>query len=99
MSSSNFEKVRGTEGLYRYLPNGKYYARFVVHGKEVRQSLKTTDRTHARRELARMQVEQARIDPTAGKISLAVLADRYLTTIRHQAPKTIAASKSIPLFF
>jgi integrase len=90
MSSSDFEKVRGTEGLYRYLPNGKYYARFTIHGKEVRQSLRTTDRAHARRELIRLQGEQARIDPGAGKITLAALADRYLATVQHHAPKTVA---------
>ncbi len=95
MSTSNFEKVRGTEGLYRYLPNGKYYARFTIHGKEVRQSLKTTDRTHARRELIRVHGEHARIDPGAGKITLAALTDRYLTTIRHQAAKTIAQKTHI----
>jgi hypothetical protein len=35
MKAVGLEKVRGTEGLYRYPPNGKYYARLVVNGKEL----------------------------------------------------------------
>jgi hypothetical protein len=44
MKTGGFEKVGGTECLYRYRSNGKYYARFVVSGKEVRRSLGTSDR-------------------------------------------------------
>ena len=36
-----FEKVG--ECLYRYTPNGTYYARLEKEGKEFRRSLKTTD--------------------------------------------------------
>ena len=58
---------------------------FELNGKETRQSLKTTDRTLAKRELVRVQREQAIVDPAAGRIALAALCDRYLATVQHQA--------------
>ncbi len=79
--ASAFEKVRGIECLYRYRPTGAYYARFQVNGKELRKSLRTDDRQIAKRSLARLQGTQAKIDPAAGKITLASLADRYLKTV------------------
>lgn len=88
VKESGFEKVRGVECLYRYLPNGKYYARFVVNGNEIRQSLRTNDRELAKRELSRIQREQTTRDPYAGNITLAGLCDRYLATVAHQASKT-----------
>ena len=39
---SAFQKVG--ECLYRYSSNGVYYARFESSGKEIRRSLRTTDR-------------------------------------------------------
>ncbi|PYJ10671.1 MAG: hypothetical protein DMF06_05665 [Verrucomicrobia bacterium] len=80
-NTSAFEKVRGIECLYRYRPTGAYYARFQINGKEVRKSLRTDDRQVAKRALAREQGKQAKIDPAAGKITLASLADRYLKTV------------------
>jgi hypothetical protein len=47
------------ECLYRYSPNGVYYARFKSGGKEIRCSLETTDREHAKRELAAKKREQS----------------------------------------
>ena len=44
-----FEKVG--ECLYRY-SNGVYYARIKIDGKEIKRSLKTTDRDFAKRKLA-----------------------------------------------
>jgi hypothetical protein len=37
-----FQKVG--ECLYRYSSNGVYYGRIRIDGKEIKQSLKTTDR-------------------------------------------------------
>jgi len=48
-----FQKVG--ECLYRYSPNGVYYARIKVDGKEIRQSLGTTDRKLANRNLANLK--------------------------------------------
>src|SRR5207302_11147284 len=90
MGNMGFEKVRGTECLYRYRPNGKYYARFAINGKEVRRSLRTTDRDFAKRELGRVQRQQEIVDPAAGNITLAALCDRYLGTVGHQADKTVS---------
>jgi integrase len=90
MDDSGFEKIRGVECLYRYRPNGHYYARFAINGKEVRRSLRTTDRDIAKRELLRVQRETTVLDPGADKITLAFLCDRYLATIAHQASKTVS---------
>jgi integrase len=53
-----FKKVG--ECLYRYLPNGKYYAWLKRGGKQKRQSLKTTDRQLAERRLLELQIKLER---------------------------------------
>jgi len=83
-----FQKVG--ECLYRYSSNGVYYARIKSSGKEIRRSLETTDRETAKRELARLREEQRHIDRSQGKLTLRELCDRYLKTVQHQKPKTIA---------
>src|SRR5215469_9402439 len=82
-----FQKVG--ECLYRYSSNGVYYARFKRGSKEVRRSLRTTDRASAQRALARLKQEQEQIDPAHGKLTIAELCDRYWATIQHQKPKTL----------
>jgi integrase len=82
-----FQKVG--ECLYRYSSNGVYYARFESSGKEIRRSLRTTDRASAQRALAWLKQEREQIDPAQGKLTLAGLCDRYSATIQHQAPKTV----------
>jgi integrase len=82
-----FQKVG--ECLYRYSSNGVYYARIKASGKEIRRSLRTTDRDLAKRNLARFKDEQRQIDRSKSKITLAELADRYLRTVQHQKPKTV----------
>jgi integrase len=86
-NKSAFQKVG--ECLYRYSSNGVYYARFESSGKEIRRSLRTTDRASAQRALAWLKQEREQIDPAQGKLTLAELCDRYSATIQHQAPKTI----------
>ncbi len=85
--NSAFQKVG--ECLYRYSSNGVYYARFESGGKEIRRSLRTTDRASAQRALAWLKQEREQVDPSQGKLTLAELCDRYLRTIQHQKPKTI----------
>jgi integrase len=84
---SAFQKVG--ECLYRYSSNGVYYARFESGGKEIRRSLRTTDRASAQRALAWLKQERDEIDPTQGKLTIAELCDRYSATVQHQKPKTI----------
>ena len=88
-----FEKVG--ECLYRYLPTGKYYARFQVNGKELRRSLGTTDRALAKRKLADLQRSLARVDLNAGRFSLGDLCERYLATVQNQRPKTVRRKRDI----
>jgi integrase len=82
-----FQKVG--ESLYRYSSNRVYYARIKVDGKEIKRSLRTTDPTLARRNLAALKAELRQIDRSQGRITLAELADRYLKTIQHQKLKTV----------
>ena len=84
---SAFQKIG--ECLYRYSSNGVYYARFESSGKEIRRSLRTTDRASAQRALAWLKQERDEIDPAQGKVTIAELCDRYSATVQHQKPKTI----------
>jgi integrase len=84
---SAFQKVG--ECLYRYSSNGVYYARFEGSGKEIRRSLRTTDRASAQRALAWLKQEREQVDPTQGKLTLAELCDRYLQTVQHHKPRTV----------
>jgi integrase len=77
------------ESLYRYSSNRVYYARIKVGGKEIKRSLRTTDPTLARRNLAALKDELRQIDRSQGRMTLAELADRYLRTVQHQKPKTV----------
>ena len=74
-NKSAFQKVG--ECLYRYSSNGVYYARFESGGKEIRRSLRTTDRASAQRALAWLKQEREQVDPAQGKLTLGELCDRY----------------------
>jgi len=86
-NKSAFQKVG--ECLYRYSSNGVYYARFENGGKEIRRSLRTTDRASAQRALGWLKQEREQTDPAQGKLTLVELCDRYLKTVQHQKPKTV----------
>jgi integrase len=77
------------ESLYRYSSNQVYYARIKMDGKEIKRSLRTTDRTLARRNLAALKDELRQTDRSQGRVTLAELVDRYLATIQHQKLKTV----------
>ena len=85
--SGVFRKVG--ECLYRYSSNGVYYARIKADGKEIRRSLRTTDRDLAKRNLKTFKEQQSQIDRSKSKITLAELCDRYLRTVQHQKPTTV----------
>jgi integrase len=85
-NKGTFRKVG--ECLYRY-SNGVYYARFKADGKEIRRSLKTTDRDLARRNLADLKKQQQQIDRSRGKLTLRELTDQWLETIQDSKRKTL----------
>jgi integrase len=87
-----FQKVG--ECLYRY-SNGVYYGRIRVEGKEIKRSLRTTDKALAKRRLAEFRDEQRQTDRSQGKITLAELCKRYLATVQHQKPKTVERKAAI----
>jgi outer membrane protein assembly factor BamB len=68
------------EYLYRYSSNGVYYARFESSGKEIRRSLRTTERASAQRALAWLKQEREEIDPAQGKLTI----DELSTAMRHR---------------
>ncbi|MEO7931533.1 MAG: hypothetical protein ABIT76_00090 [Chthoniobacterales bacterium] len=80
--------------LYRYSSNGVYYALFKHEGKQKRLSLQTTDKPMAKRLLGDRQREMGRVDASQGKLTLASLAERYLTTIQGQGGKHCRAENT-----
>jgi hypothetical protein len=76
-------------------PNGTYYARFKIRGKERRRSLNTTDKPLAKRRLADLQRAVGMTGGQGDRLTLAELCDRYLETTRNQAPATIYRKKAI----
>jgi integrase len=85
---TTFHRVR--ECLYRYGDDGCYYAKFKIGGHRVFRSLQTTDFEFAKRKLRVFRNEQQHIDRDKEKTTMRNLCDRYLDTIRHQSPITIA---------
>jgi hypothetical protein len=89
------EFARVAENLYRYSSSGVYYARFRGNGKEISRSLRTTDRTLAKRRLAETMENISKIDPKIGKMTLEELLRRYEERLSQYAPKTVATRRSI----
>jgi hypothetical protein len=73
-----FRKV--AQNLYRLESSGTYYALFKRAGKQIRRSLKTDDRTLARRRLDEFHSKVARLNPAKGanKFTFAQLGKRWL---------------------
>jgi integrase len=88
-----FEKVGPC--LYRYTTTGTYYALVKVKGKQVRRSLGTDDRALAKRRLADLHRDLLRVDVGAGRISLADLCERFLTTVANQSASTLEQKSQI----
>jgi integrase len=83
------------ECLQRYTSTGTYYARVRHRGKLILKSLKTSDRALAKRKLADFRRDLEKIDPRAGKVTVAELADRYRDSQRHLAKNTQAKKDTI----
>lgn len=66
-----------------------------VRGKQIKRSLGTHVLSEARRKLRDFKGDLARMDPAAGRVTLATLCDRYLETVGHQSPKTIRRKRDI----
>ena len=67
-STGTLQKV--CECLYRYSSNGVYYARFESGGKEIRRSLRTTDRRSAQPALGWLKQERQEVD---GQVSRSIM--------------------------
>jgi len=80
---------RVAAGLYRSSATGVYFAHVRVHGKLFRESLETRDRKTAERKLKDFRRDKERVDHRAGKISIAVLCDRYGETLDHLSASSL----------
>jgi integrase len=80
-SKNDWEKVSRSIGLYRYVPNGRYFACVRYHGKLYRKSLHTTDSAIAKRKLADFRRTLDRTDATSGNQSFAAVLDEYRATL------------------
>jgi integrase len=92
-TTGTFQKVG--ECLYRYSPNGVYYARVKRGGKETKRSLRTTDPVLAKRKLRDFRDQQQQVDPARGNVTLAQLCDRWLATKKNAKPKTLGTKTHV----
>jgi integrase len=76
-----WEKVSRAIGLYRYVPNGRYFARVRYGGKLHRKSLETTSSAIAKRRLAEFRRTLERTDAASGNKSFAGVLDEYRRTL------------------
>jgi integrase len=88
-----FQKVG--ENLYRYSSSEIYYGVFRVRGKLKWKSLKTTDKSLAKRRLAEELTKASKIDSKAGRMNLEALVQIYEETIQTFDKKTIQTRRSI----
>ena len=79
--TNTWEKVSRAIGLYRYVPNGRYFARVRYGGKLHRRSLETTNSAIAKRKLAEFRRTLERTDGASGNKSFAAVLDEYRTTL------------------
>jgi integrase len=87
--------VRVGECLYRQSLSGTYYFKGQINGTEHTQSLGTTDRAMANRELRARREKLTRLDYAAGKMALAALCERYRKTYQHQKSETVKQKNRI----
>jgi integrase len=86
---------RVATGLYRSVTSGIYFAHVRIHGKLFRESLHTSDRKTAQRKLADLRRAKSRIDPAAGRVTLAEICSRYEGTLGHLSKSSIKAKRGI----
>jgi integrase len=78
---NTWEKISRAIGLYRYVPNGRYFARVRYRGKLHRKSLETSDSALAKRRLAEFRQTLERTDAASGNKSFAAVLDDYRATL------------------
>src|SRR5207237_688988 len=61
---------RVAECLYRAEPSQVYYAVLKINGRQIRRSMKTTEREYARRRLDELRQKIRRINPTADELAV-----------------------------
>ena len=93
--SQSGEFCRVAENLYRYSASGVYYARFRANGKEVRKSLRTVDRSLAKRRLTEELENASRVDAKIGKMTLEELLRLFEERLSQFAPKTVSTRRSL----
>jgi integrase len=86
---------RVATGLYRSSISGVYFAHVRIHGKLFRESLHTADRRTAERKLSDLRRARSRIDPAAGRVTLAEICSRYEETLGHLSKSSIKAKRGI----
>ncbi len=65
----------------------------MVNRKDVRQSLRTTDLTLARRRLRDLRADLEQTGASGEQLTLRQLCDRYLETTLHRESKTVATKR------
>jgi len=73
--------VRVSECLYRSQHSDRYYALLKRGGKQIKRSLKTSDRELAKRRLAEFREKAERLNGNAGAIFFAELAKRWVDVV------------------
>jgi len=77
-----------TACLYRYNPNGQYFARVRFGGKLHRKKLGTDDYQLARRKLADFRRDLGRTDGRASNTSFGTALDKYARTFGGLSPSS-----------
>ena len=80
--------------LYRYT-SGVYYGIVRHKGKLHKKSLETTDKGTAKGKLTDWQRDLGKVDTSQGKLTLAALCERYLSTVTNQKLATVRRKKDI----
>jgi integrase len=83
------------ECLYQNPSSGTYYAVVKLNGKQFKSSLKTKSLPEARRKLRDYRKDLNRLDPALARLTVKELCDKYLLTVKHQAPGTVRQKKEI----
>jgi integrase len=84
-----------TACLYRYNPNGQYFARVRFGGKLHRKKLGTDDYQLARRKLADFRRDLGRTDARASNTSFGAALDKYARTIGGLSPSSQKDKRAI----
>jgi len=94
-TNSVWTRIKREHGLYRYNPNGQYFARVRFRGKLHRRKLGTNDLELAKRKLYEFKNDLTRTDAGKGNTSLSEVLDTYERTIRRLSEKTQKDKASI----